>query len=76
MPTRKKFIWHMEGCCKRKVLQQPPCANSDLSHSLPMVTVGGDAYIAPRANVGIGPYEHRINRLINRNSFYKYYYLC
>ena len=32
-----------------------------------MVTVGGDAYIALRANVGIGPYEHQINRLINRN---------
>ena len=32
-----------------------------------MMTVGGDAYIAPRANVGIGPYEHRINRTINWN---------
>ena len=32
-----------------------------------MMTVGGDAYIASRANVGIGPYEHRINRPINRN---------
>ena len=34
-----------------------------------MITVGGDAYIAPRANVGIGPYEHRINRPINRNLY-------
>ena len=48
-------------------MQQAFCANSDLSHSLPMVTVGGDAYIAPRANVGIGPYGLYRRCTTNRN---------
>ena len=31
------------------------------------LTVGGDAYIAPRANVGIGPYGRYRRCTINRN---------